>query len=190
MSQNDFVANLRKKTDPLWSAILNHPFVRGIGDGSLSRDRFEHYLKQDYAYLIGFSRILAIAAAKAETLSDMSRFANLLNLTLNMEMDLHRQTCADFEISPKELERTEPGQIASAYTNLLLRTSYEGSFSDMLAVFLPCALGYVEIAEHLLKAGLPDEKHYRNWIETYSSREMLEIRDWLVERMNSYAGDS
>ena len=33
---------MRQKTGPLWEDIFAHPFVRGIGDGSLSRDRFEY----------------------------------------------------------------------------------------------------------------------------------------------------
>ena len=55
----------REDTAALWSAVLDHPFVRGIGAGDLTRDRFEFYLKQDYIYLIEFGRVLALASAKA-----------------------------------------------------------------------------------------------------------------------------
>jgi len=52
-----FYGEIRRKTDPLWKRVSDHPFVRGIGDGTLSADRFEFYLKQDYVYLIDFSRV-------------------------------------------------------------------------------------------------------------------------------------
>ena len=188
MAKTPFYQELRQQTDPLWQAVLGHPFVRGIGDGTLSRDRFEFYLKQDYLYLIDFSRVFAMAAAKAWTLEDMGTFATLLNVTLNTEMELHRKTCAAFGIPAKELEKTRKSMITTAYTNQLVRTCYEGSLSDILAVLVPCACGYVEIAQKLKSRSLPENRFYRDWINTYSSREFVEFADWLIERMNDHAG--
>ena len=187
MAKTPFYQELRQQTDPLWQAVLGHPFVRGIGDGTLSRDRFEFYLKQDYVYLIDFSRVFALAAAKARSLPDMGTFATLLNVTLNTEMELHRKTCAAFGIPAEELEKTRKGMITAAYTNLLVRTCYEGSLSDILAVLVPCACGYVEIARKLESQGLPDNPFYRDWIRTYSSGEFREFADWLIEKMNEHA---
>src|SRR4030043_301560 len=99
MSSKTFYQEMRKKSDRLWNAIFQHPFVKGIGDGTLTRDRFEFYLKQDYVYLIDFSRVFALACAKSRTLPDMGTFAALLYATLNMEMELHRKTCAAFGIA-------------------------------------------------------------------------------------------
>lgn len=187
MANASFYREVREKADPLWQAVLGHPFVRGIGDGTLSRDRFEFYLKQDYAYLTDFSRVFALAAAKAWTLKDMATFATLLSVTLNTEMELHRKTCAAFGIPAEELEKTRKGMITTAYTNQLVRTCYEGSLSDIVAVLVPCACGYVEIAQALKSRGLPDNRFYRDWIETYSSREFREFADWLIEKMDEHA---
>jgi thiaminase/transcriptional activator TenA len=187
MAKTPFYREMRQKADPLWQAIFEHPFVRGIGDGTLSRDRFEFYLKQDYAYLIDFSRVFALAGAKAWSLPDMGTFATLLNVTLNTEMELHRKTCAAFGIPAQDLEKTRKSMITSAYTNLLVRTCYEGSLSDILTVLVPCACGYVEIAQKLKSQGLPENRFYQDWIRTYSSREFVEFADWLIERMNDHA---
>lgn len=187
MSTTLFYQEMRQKSEPLWQAIFGHPFVKGIGDGSLSRDRFEFFLKQDYVYLIDFSRVFALASAKSGTLTDMGTFATLLSSTLNMEMELHRKTCASFGIPAQELTKTRKSMITSAYTNLLVRTCYEGSISDILAVLLPCACGYVEIGQKLKSQGLPDNRFYQDWIHTYSSREFLEFADWLIEKMNEHA---
>ncbi|MBD3168867.1 MAG: thiaminase II [candidate division Zixibacteria bacterium] len=190
MEKDSFVGEIRKRSDNLWKAVLNHPFVKGIGDGSLSQDKFEYYLKQDYVYLIDFSRLLAVTTAKGRNLSDMSFFSILLNATLTMEMELHRKVCADYGITTVDLENTEPAMITTAYTKYLLSTVYEGDFRDCMAVLLPCALGYVEIAEHLRKQGLPEHKHYRAWIETYTSNEMKELVKWLEDKMEYYARNS
>jgi thiaminase/transcriptional activator TenA len=118
MSINTFYDTMRHKSDNLWRAIFAHPFVKGIGDGSLPRKKYEFYLNQDYVYLIDFSRVFALASAKASDVDDMGFFATLLNATLNMEMDLHRKTCEEFGITSQQLEKTEKSMITSAYTNL------------------------------------------------------------------------
>ena len=187
MASTSYYTEVRERSDPLWRAVFGHPFVKGIGDGTLSRDRFEFYLKQDYVYLIDFSRVFALAAAKAWTLKDMGTFATLLNVTLNTEMELHRKTCAAFGIPAEELEKTRKAMITSAYTNQLVRTCYEGSLSDIVAVLVPCACGYVEIAQGLKSQGLPEGPFYREWIQTYSSREFREFADWLIDKMNEHA---
>ena len=187
MTGQSFYQDMRKKSDKLWNKIFQHPFVTGIGDGSLSRDKYEFYLKQDYAYLTDFSRVFALATAKAFILKDMSYFATLLNVTLNMEMDLHRKTCEAFGITSNELEKTDKGLITLSYTNLLVRTCYEGSIADITAVLLPCAAGYIEIGQQLKSQGLPDNKFYQDWINTYSSKEFADMTNWLIERMNELA---
>ena len=187
MAEPDFHDHLRLNTDTIWQAIFSHPFVIGIGDGTLSRDRYIFFLKQDYVYLIHFSRVFALASAKAYELEDMGYFATLLEATLNTEMDLHRKTCEAIDISVQDLENTEPAMITSAYTNLLVRTCYEGALLDILAVLLPCAVGYAEIGQKLKSEGLPEAPFYRDWINTYASHEFVEFAEWLKKKINFLA---
>lgn len=184
MGETSFYQSLRKENAPLWEKIFAHPFVQGIGDGSLSRDRYAHFLKQDYVYLIDFSRVFALASAKAGTLEDMGYLSTLLQATLNVEMDLHRKTCTAYGISAAELESTEPAMITTAYTNLMVRTCYEGGFPDILAVLLPCAAGYAEIGQLLKSQGLPEDPFFQEWIHTYSSDEYLGFIEWLKQNFD------
>lgn len=190
MSNLRFYDEFRRKTDSLWQAIFNHPFVKGIGDGTLSRDRYEFFLKQDYLYLIHSARIFAIAAAKAPLLHNMSYFTTLLYTTLNREMELHRTTCLEFGIPLEVLEQTEMAMITCAYTNLLVRTAYEGTVTDIVAVILPCAAGYIEIGQRLKSEGLPDNRFYREWIAIYTSEDLKEVAERLKDEMNRQAHDA
>lgn len=182
-----FSEELQNKFDPLWQTILRHPFVKGIGDGSLPRDKYEFYLKQDYVYLVDFSRVFALASAKARHLGDMGYFAKLLDLTLNTEMDLHRRICAGFGIRADDLEKTEPALTTLAYSSFLVKTCYEEPLSGIIAVLLPCAWGYAFIGQSLKSNGLPKEQHYRDWIETYASEEFGDWASWLKDKMDELA---
>ena len=90
--------HLRQKVAGIWEAQHQHPFVRGIGDGTLGLERFEFWLRQDYVFLIEYARLLGLAAARSPNLETMVRFARLLKETVETEMNLHRAYAAEFEI--------------------------------------------------------------------------------------------
>ena len=100
-----FTERLRQKADGIWEAQHQHPFVRGIGDGTLSLERFKFWLRQDYVFLIEYARLLALAAARSPDLETIIRFATLLKETVETEMNLHRAYAAEFGISREELEQ-------------------------------------------------------------------------------------
>ena len=66
-----------------WRAYVDHSFVRGLGDGTLPRNCFRHYLVQDYLFLIQFARAYALAAYKAPDLEALRHKAATLNAILD-----------------------------------------------------------------------------------------------------------
>src|ERR671933_2171974 len=100
-----FTDHLRRLVDPIWEAQHAHPFVRGIGDGSLDVERFAYWIRQDYLFLIEYCRLFGLAAARAPDLSTIARFADLLQATARTEMELHRGYAAQFGIGLDALER-------------------------------------------------------------------------------------
>ncbi|MYC29482.1 MAG: thiaminase II [Chloroflexi bacterium] len=187
-----FADDLELKALPIRQAILDHPFVRGVGDGSLEVEKFKHYVLQDYVYLIEYSRVLAMAAARAQDLDTMGWFARLLDETLNIEMDLHRGYCAEFGITSVELETTVPAPTTVAYTAYLLQLAHQGSFAELVASLVPCQWGYWEIGEYLSRQGEPEDAPlYSQWIQMYTSQEFAELADAirsLLDRLGSRAG--
>ena len=187
-----FADDIEARAQPIRQAILDHPFVTGVGDGTLDVAKFRHYVLQDYVYLIDYSRVLAMAAARAQDLDTMSWFARLLNETLNVEMDLHRSYCAEFGITTVELETTVPAPTTVGYTSYLLNVAHQGSFAELVASLVPCQWGYWEIGEHLSRQGEPkDAPLYSQWIQMYTSPEFTEMADAirdLVNRLGIRAG--
>ena len=186
-----FSKSLRREAEPLWKTIHAHPFVRGIGDGTLPLGRFRHYMCQDYFFLIEYSRVIALAAAKAPRLGEMGRFAGLLNATLNTEMELHRGFAAKFGIAKEELEATRPAPACRAYTNYLLEAAYSGTFGEIAAAMLPCQWDYALIGRELAARGLPkDAPLYAEWIEMYASEEFGQLSAWLREILDRAAAEA
>ena len=64
-------AALREAAADDWRSYVEHPFVQGLGDGTLPEAAFRHYLVQDYLFLIQFARAYGLAAYKADTLAEI-----------------------------------------------------------------------------------------------------------------------
>lgn len=183
-------ARLQEDAAALREQVQTHPFVVGLGDGSLPGDRYQFYLRQDYRFLSEYCRVLALAVARADDLATAARFADVLNLTLNVEMDLHRETCWAAGISPEALEDTRPAPSTQAYTNHLRLVAETGDLAAILAAVLPCAYGYWEIACRLRTGGLPEAQPlYANWIRLYTSEEYGAMAQWMAGLFDRLAAD-
>ena len=182
-----FTDELLKAALPLWDQQLAHPFVRGIADGSLAAEKFRRWVLQDYLYLQEFARVFAWAATKSDRLESMRWFASALHLTLETEMELHRRYAARFGITEEDLAAEEMWPTTRAYTDFLVRTAAEGDLADLVAALLPCAWGYVHVAQQMQKSGPPADERYGEWIRQYASDEFAEAADWLRREMERLA---
>ena len=172
--------DLELKYSTINKAILTHPFIRGISNGDLAEEKFIFYLKQDYLFLIEYSRLLGLMVAKASSMSLMMKVSTLLHETLNNEMDLHISFCSKFGISREEILETRPASITMAYTNFLLRIAYEGNFDEILISLFPCQWGYYELGRQLHSENkLHNNSKYAAWTDMYISSEYSDLAKWI-----------
>jgi len=101
----------------------------------------------------------------------MTRFADITQGLLHMEMDLHRSYAGELGISSAQLEREEMLPTTQGYTDFLVRTAAVGDFVELTAELLPCIWGYAEIAQRLAGAERPADERYARWIAMYASSE-------------------
>ncbi len=185
-----FTDELRQFAAPIWEADLRHPFVRGIADGTLPMEKFKFYLIQDYLFLLDYSRVFAYGVIKAPDEATMALFSQLLNETLNTEMDLHRGYCEKFGISAAEMEQAPVAPTTHAYTRHVLNVAQSGTLAELIAGVLPCQWGYAEIGTTLAEQGGSPEPLYQEWIEMYASDEFLALGKWLRSLLNELTAES
>jgi thiaminase/transcriptional activator TenA len=179
---------LRRAAEPIWRAQHEHPFLRGIADGTLATERFAFYVRQDHLFLIEYARLLALGAARSPDLATMTRFAQLTREILTTEMDLHRSFAAGFGISPEQLEAERPAPTTQGYTDFLVRTAAQGDFAELAGALLPCMWGYAELGRGLAAEGRSPDDRYARWVQMYASEEFGQLADWcrgLVDRLGT-----
>lgn len=184
-----FSADLRLSADAVWQAQHDHPFVRGVGDGTIEMARLERWVRQDYRFLVEYCRLLALAAARSPDLGTLRRFAELLQATAVTEMDLHRSYAAGFGITAEDLEAEEPAPVTRAYTDFLLRTATTGDFAELAAALLPCMWGFNEIGLRLAERGRPADERCAAWIDAYADPGFTELAAWCRDLVDRLAGD-
>ena len=62
---DSFTGELWHGITGIYRAILAHPFVTGLADGSLPHDAFAFYVVQDALYLQRYADALALVASRA-----------------------------------------------------------------------------------------------------------------------------
>lgn len=174
MKYGEVFYNLRKSNFSNWLLYTKHEFVKKLSDGSLNKTYFLNYLKQDYLFLIQFSKAWSLAILKSDNLEEMKIASSTVNELINFELGLHISLCEKYGISKFDLENTEEENENIAYTRYVLELGYSGDFLDLLSALAPCVLGYGEIGINL-KDSNPKISMYRKWIETYSSSEYQNV---------------
>lgn len=180
-----FCEEVRREFDSLWQASFDHPFVKGIADGTLPLDRFRFYVMQDAYYLTHFAKVQAIGAVKAPDLATTRSFAHHAEQTCAAEMALHESFMELLEVTKEDWDAFEPSPSAYAYVSHMYRSS-EGNLADVLAAILPCYWLYYEIGENLKNAE-PEHPIYKRWIETYGSEWFGELVEEQISRMDNLA---
>ncbi|MDU0201154.1 thiaminase II [Paenibacillus sp. MAH-36] len=183
-----FSERLYERLQPIWRRNHAHPFVQGMGDGTLDLEKFRFYMIQDYVYLKDYAKLFALGAVKSDDLAVMGKFAALLDSTLNEEMSLHRAYAARFGITVEELEQAKPSPVTLAYTHYMLHTAQNGSLAELTAALLPCMWSYSEIGKELSRLpGVSEHSYYGDWIKMYSSEEFGALAQWCIGLLDRLA---
>ena len=183
-----FTKELWRSIEPIYAAILRHPFLRGLSDGSLPRESFKFYAVQDALYLREFARALSLAGARAPKDDWIIMFNEHAAGALKVERSLHESFFQEFGLTPKAVASTPLAPTNLAYTSYLLAVAYGSPFHEALAALLPCYWIYWEVGKELERAGSADPL-YKRWIGTYASDEFGSVVRAVLSAADEVAND-
>lgn len=173
---------------PIWEACHAHPFVTGIGDGTLEVEKFRYFLLQDYLYLFDYARVFAWGVVKARSPELMRFFSANVDAILGGEMKIHRAYMARLGITEEQVFAVRPALPNLSYTNYMLSAAAAGGPAEIVAAILACSWSYAEIGTRLAaRPGALEHPFYGEWVQGYSSGEYQETNRALVERMDALA---
>lgn len=176
---------LHEAATPIWARCLAHPFVTGIGDGSLPVEKFRYFMLQDYLYLFDYARVFALGVVKARDPELMRAFAANVDATLNGEMNLHRAYMKRLGITEDQVLSVQPALDNLSYTNYMLSVAHTGTTAEIVAAILACSWSYAEIGQTLAEVpGALGHPFYGEWIQSYAGKEYAAVNAGLIDLMN------
>jgi thiaminase (transcriptional activator TenA) len=167
---DSFSARLWDSIGDIYRAILAHPFITGLADGTLPAESFAFYVVQDALYLQDYARALTAVGSRAPTSEAMRMFAGHAADAVAAELELHATLLTELGISAEDVNRAEQAPVNRGYTSYLLATAHAGSYAEGVAAVLPCYWIYWEVGRELVRLGSP-EPRYQRWISTYAAPE-------------------
>ncbi|MDE5886791.1 MAG: TenA family protein [Muribaculaceae bacterium] len=173
-----------ESSEDIYLAILSHPFIKELTDGSLPRECFDYYLRQDSLYLRQYFRVLAHIASRLTNIDFADTFIHFAADGVAVEKALHQSFLKDNPLSEEDMS---PG--CTLYTSVLLSQVLRPVEVEAAAI-LPCFWIYQKVGDHILASCRNIEDNpYKEWIRTYadpafaeSTRRAIGICDALAEK--------
>ena len=180
---------LYEAAHPIWEQCCDHPFVRGIADGSLELEKFRWFLLQDYLYLFDYARVFAWGVIKARDPDLMRTFSANVDAILGGEMKIHRAYMERLGITEEQVFAVRPALSNTSYTNYMLSCAAAGGTAEIIAAILSCSWSYAEIGARLAAIpGAADHPFYGEWVRGYAGEDYQRTNDALVELMDQSGG--
>jgi len=178
---------LKESCSAEWAAYREHEFVKQLGAGTLPLEAFQHYLKQDYLFLVHFGRAWGLAVYKSRDIRQLRHSLDALKAIIDVELDLHVQFCRDWGISEAELNQLTESRATLAYTHYVLETGHRGDLLDLHVALAPCIVGYAEIGNWLLaqRTTIRMGNPYGAWMDMYTSAEYQRAAQAEVDWINA-----
>lgn len=150
----------------IYNRILELPFNKELTKGTLERDKFIYYMKQDALYLAEFGRALAVAGTRSGDNEAMKQLLGFAEGAVVVERALHEHYLDEFNA---ELDIPK-SPTCEAYTGFLIRSATLDPYPVAMAALLPCFWVYREVGNHIHKNAVHSNT-YQQWIDTYTGEE-------------------
>lgn len=181
-----FTEELWRRGQPIYDTTLEHPFLRGLRDGTLPKEKFRYYLVQDALYLRAFGQALNLLAAKAPREDWAIALGRHAIGAIEAERELHESILRDYGVALAATEKSEMAPVNRAYTNHILATVSLRPFIEGLSAVLPCYWVYLEVGKNLIRRGSPNPE-YQRWINQYGGDDYAKTVQEVLTMMNTLA---
>lgn len=183
-----FSAELKESAIAEWQTLERHDFVVQLADGTLPLNSFRFYIDQNLLYLPEYARALSLGVATSIDADELMWFTKAVDNIVHVEIpenELLRDRVAELGgTSHPYAHLMAPATLA--YTSYLIATASRTDSLGVMALILPCAWTYQDIAL-ANQPSATDHPVYGEWLRFFSTNEYDAIVKALCEDMDSLA---
>lgn len=174
------------KARPVYDAIIGHPFIKELADGTLAVEKFDRYLAQDELYLGNYGRQMFELAELLDDPEKKAMFEQFAREGLEGEKIMHQLLIDRFGIDTAVV----PSPITADYNAHSQAAIATGSKEIGLAAMLPCMWVYNEVGQHILRHASMEGNPYKEWIREYGNDAFTEGVRTVLAMADEYAQET
>jgi len=171
--------------------IEKTPHMQDILKGTMPLERFRFQIKQNYNYLLEYTRCFAVGLSKSRDFDEMIDWYNILKNTMEGTVMHNRDYWAkQTGLALEELDSAIMAEGKRSYTSHELARAFEGDIAEALMALLPCNILYMHMGKDLLpQCTLPEDNMYRKWIEFYTLPEYVKKCENEIRMIEQYTAN-
>lgn len=178
---DNFHQRLLSQAQDIWSAILNHHFLKMTAEGSIPDKTFKTWIQQDYVFVQEAIPFVAVLLAKAP-IHLRPIFIQILS-GLDRELELFRRNAAAHGVN---LENVTPSPTCYSYSQFLMTTAYNSSFAESFTVLYAAEKAYLDSWMEV-KNNLKIQSPWQEFIDNWTNEEFQQFVNWLASTVNELA---
>lgn len=157
------------------AVIEETPHMKDILNGTMPCEKFQFQIKQNYQYLMDYTRCWAVGFSKCSCFAEMEEWYQIMKNTMEGTVMLNREFWAvQTGISLEEMDAVIEAPAKRSYTAFQLMCAEQGGLSECMMALFPCNILYRFFGEDLLpKCSLPKDNMYYQWLAFYVSEPYL-----------------
>lgn len=176
-----FSVQLLAAAEPIWTAMVRHPFVQELAAGRLDAATFDFWVQQDHYFVEETRRLWAYAASRApdeEIARTLLQAANALDAELRLFRDHAAARGLPLDVVP--------APICQGYASFALHTAAFGDFLDLFSVVFGAEKAYFDTWS-AVKDQTPAGSAYSHWIANWTNPAFGEFVDWIQRTLDRLA---
>ena len=171
-----------------WDKNNTHPFVQGLADGSLPKEKFKFFMIQDHLYLMQYAKVFAMGVLKSKDEGVMRLFASLITATLDVENAIHKSYLKKLGLSNEELAAAKTSIVTDSYTNYMIAVAQKEGLPEIMAAVLACSWTYKLIGDYLEQyPGAKEQEFYGEWVRQYMGDTYREANDLMIDMFDDFS---
>lgn len=179
-----FHEQLIERARSAWDAMLAHPFLTAVADGSIPDERFGTWLRQDYLFAQEAVPFLALLLARAP-LAHRSRLVQALG-ALDAELALFERMARDRGVA---LAGVEPSPTCHAYVQFLHATAYGRPYAEAFTVLYGAERAYLDSWSRVREMQRAPSR-WQAFIDNWTSEPFQGYVGWLGAAVDQLAAEA
>lgn len=170
--------------------IENSDHMKDILYGTMSPEVFKFQIKQNYQYLLDYTRCWAVAFSKCASYEEMALFYPIVKSTFESTVETNRTYWAkETGMTTDEMDAVIEAPGKRSYTAFQLMVANEGGLAECMMAMFPCNIMYRYFGEDLLPlCKLDKENKFYKWLEFYTTDEYLKKTENEIAMINKFCG--